>query len=81
MGSLKENSTIEIHDTHKGTRVAQLSGHRDMIDSMLRVELTNDKIKLVNPYINWFVSAGRDRQIILWKLYDGKPLKTVKGVS
>lgn len=55
-----------------------MSGHRDMVDSMLKVNFPPEKLKIGNPYINYFVSAGRDRQILLWKLYDGKAMYRVK---
>ena len=46
-----------------------------MIDSMLKLEFRPEKTKTTNPYIIWFLSASRDRQIVLWKLIDGKVMK------
>lgn len=46
-----------------------------MIDSMLKLEFSCDKTKSNNPYINWLISASRDRTIVLWKLFEGKPMK------
>jgi len=78
VGILKEPSRIEIFDTHKGARSDNLAGHRDMVDSMMKIQFTPSKVKLGNLYINYFISAGRDRQILLWKLYDGKAMHRVK---
>jgi hypothetical protein len=74
-GSLKESSHIEIHDVNKGKVVSVLKKHADMIDSLLKIEFSAEKIKSGNPYIQWMLSASRDRQIILWKLIDGRPMK------
>jgi len=46
-----------------------------MIDSLLKVTFSSEKMKTQNPYIQWLLSAGRDRQLILWKLLDGKVLR------
>jgi WD40 repeat protein len=72
---LKEASSIEIHDINKNKIVSQLKLHTDMIDSLLKLELPEDKTKISNPYIKWLLSASRDRTIILWKLIDGKIMK------
>ena len=49
--------------------------HTDMIDSLLRLDFSCSKTKTINPYINWLISASRDRTIVLWKLFEGKPMK------
>ena len=46
-----------------------------MIDSLMKLELPAEKIKTNNKYITWLLSASRDRNIILWKLMDGKIMK------
>ncbi len=74
-GSLKEASHIEIHDVNKGKLISVLKKHADMIDSLLKIDFSPEKIKTSNPYIQWMLSASRDRQIILWKLVDGRPMK------
>lgn len=62
VGSLKEDSHIEIHDVTTERIVSCLKAHKDMIDSMYKlVDLPADKMKSANPYIQWFVSASRDR--------------------
>lgn len=72
VGSLKEDSYIEVHDMNKPTILSRLKTHKDMIDSMLKLEFLPEKIKTANPYIVWFLSASRDRNIIMWKVIDGK---------
>jgi len=86
VGSLKEDSSIEIHDVNKGKLVSSLAGHHDMIDSLLKLNFPQPSPKLSKqpphlasiPYISWLLSAGRDRQIILWKLFDGKNMRRKK---
>lgn len=60
-GSLKEASHIEIHDVNKGKVISVLKKHADMIDSLLKIDFTHEKIKTSNPYIQWMLSASRDR--------------------
>jgi len=74
VGSLKENSNIEIHDIVSGKCVSTLKHHSDMIDSLLKLDLSSKAYKVKNPYVQWVLSASRDRRIVLWKLLDGKPL-------
>lgn len=31
-------------------------------------------MKLLNPYVRWLISISRDNKIVLWKLFDGKPM-------
>lgn len=81
MGSLREPAAIEIHDMHSGTIVCTLkNGHTDMIDSMLKInlapEITQVRTKKI-AQVQWLVSAGRDRKLILWKLLDGQNLRRV----
>lgn len=78
VGSLKEPSDVEIYDVNKDKVVSRLQLHSDMIDSLLKIELPSSKTKFSNPYITWLLSASRDRQIILWKLIDGKIMKRNK---
>ena len=75
VGSLKEPSHVEIHDLQANKLVSTLKKHSDMIDSLLKLEFPCDKSKTINPYINWLLSASRDRTIVLWKLFEGKPMK------
>jgi len=60
---------------NKGKIVSSLRKHKDMIDSMLKVQIPQDLHKEPNPYVTWFVSAGRDHKIVLWKLIDGKAMR------
>ena len=56
-----------------------------MIDSLLKVNMTGKSLvgprspKLVaeyhSPYVQWLISASRDRHLVLWKLYDGQPMR------
>ena len=47
-----------------------------MIDSIAKVDLPAKDTKCrQSNYVQWMVSAGRDRNIVLWKLFDGKPIK------
>ncbi len=46
-----------------------------MIDSLLKLEFRTSKTKSSNQYITWFLSASRDREIVLWKLIDGKIMR------
>eukprot|EP00347_Sterkiella_histriomuscorum_P021612 403333373 len=75
VGQLKESSTIEIHDVNKNKMTCQLRFHKDMIDSMLKLEFPSEKLKSKNQYVTWFLSASRDRQIVLWKIIDGKVMR------
>ena len=77
VGSLKENSNIEIHDMNKIKIVSHLRQHTDMIDSLMKLELPPEKTRIKNPYITWLLSASRDRSILLWKLIDGRIMKRV----
>jgi len=45
----------------KSKLTANLKVHKDMIDSMLKLEFRPEKTKTTNPYIIWFLSASRDR--------------------
>jgi len=49
--------------------------HKDMIDSMLKLEFLPEKVLTGNPYVQWFLTASRDRHIVLWKLIDGKVMR------
>ena len=63
-GSLKEPSQIEIHDVYRDENnqvLSLLKSHKDMIDSMLKITFPFEKLKSSNPYIQWLLSAGRDR--------------------
>ena len=52
-----------------------------MIDSMLKInlapEITQVRTKKI-PQVQWLISAGRDRKLILWKLLDGQNLRRVQ---
>jgi hypothetical protein len=58
--------------------MSRLKTHKDMIDSMLKLDFLPEKIRTSNPYIVWFLSAGRDRNIVLWKVVDGKVVRRSK---
>jgi hypothetical protein len=76
-GSLKEPAFIEIHPitkSIKGNKTTILKKHSDMIDSLLKLDFDPEKVKYNNLYVQWMLSASRDRQIVLWKLLDGKVL-------
>ena len=75
VGSLKEESNIEIHDIQTNVVTAVLKHHTDMIDSLLKYEFPIKIVKGRNAHIVWFLSASRDRHITLWKLIDGKVMK------
>jgi len=51
VGSLKEDSHIEVHDMNRNRVLSQLKMHKDMIDSMYKLEMPQDKIKSSNPYV------------------------------
>ena len=72
VGSLKEESHIEIHDIQTQVITAVLKHHTDMIDSLLRYDFPQKVTKTINNHITWLLSASRDRHIALWKLVDGK---------
>ena len=72
VGSLKEASSIEVHDIQTMVRTAVLKHHTDMIDSLLRYNFAKKVVKTKCPHVSWLLSAGRDRKIVLWKLIDGK---------
>ena len=65
--------------------VATLMHHTDMIDSLLKVNIKGKTLggvklpRLVeeyqSPYVQWLISASRDRRLVLWKLYDGQPMR------
>ncbi len=75
VGSLKENSHIEIHNLNTERIVSCLKGHKDMIDSMYKME---EMPEAKGKYTQWFVSASRDRQLIMWKLCDGRVMRRSK---
>lgn len=35
---------------------------------------------VINPYIRWLVTMGRDNKLITWKLFDGKVMYTDEGL-
>ena len=72
VGSLKEESHIEIHDIHTEVVTAVLKHHTDMIDALFKYEFPQKILKSKSPHITWLLSASRDRKITLWKLIDGK---------
>ena len=72
VGSLREQSYIEVHDFQTEVVTAVLKHHTDMIDSLLRYEFTTNIRKTNNSHITWLISASRDRRLTLWKLIDGK---------
>lgn len=72
VGSLKEASSIEIHDIQTHAVTAVLHHHTDMIDCLLKFEFPQKIVKTKCPHVTWLLSAGRDRKITLWKLIDGK---------
>ena len=74
VGQMRKESIIEIHDMNKGKIVSSLKRHKDMIDSMLKLQIPLTQPQ-GNPYVSWFVSAGRDQMLVLWKLIDGKPMR------
>jgi hypothetical protein len=37
---------------------------------------TAPRIPIINPFISWLVSISRDNTMIVWKLFDGKPMYT-----
>jgi len=60
-----------------------MKGHDDMIDSMRLIHVENasatghgsaEAKKRRNPYIHYLLTMGRDNQLILWKLFDGRPM-------
>ena len=58
--------------------------HLDMIDSLLKIELTPEITQIQSKratQIQWLLSAGRDRKLILWKLLDGVPMRRVYEVQ
>lgn len=71
-GNLREKSLIEVHDINNNKVVSVLSQHTNMIDSLLKLEFSAKKIHCNGTYIQWILSASRDRTLILWKLIDGK---------
>lgn len=72
VGSLREKSHVEIHDINTASVTAVLRHHTDMIDSLLKFEFPHKVSRNKNEHVQWLVSAGRDRKVVLWKLIDGK---------
>lgn len=75
--------------TGKLQRGSPLKGHSDMIDSMKVVhagDITQgidkheesqtrvQKKKSRNPYISYLLTVSRDNKMILWKLFNGRPM-------
>ena len=86
VGSLKEESNIEVHDINTEVVTAVLKYHTDMIDSLLKYNFSQKITKARGPHITWLLSASRDRKITLWKLCDGKVMTktdypTVKAID
>lgn len=55
-----------------------LSHHTDMIDSLIKINFPRtieNQQHSPSSYVQWLVSASRDRKLTLWKLYDGLPMK------
>lgn len=79
---MKEPSSIEVHDIYKQKVVSVLNGHKDMIDSLLKLNFSAEKINSKCPYMIYLISASRDRSIMLWKLVDGRIMrKNIKPVQ
>ena len=75
VGSLKEESHIEIHDIQTEVVTAVLKHHTDMIDALFKYEFPPKVLKTKSAHVTWLLSASRDRRIALWKLIDGKIMK------
>ena len=71
VGSLSEQSNIEIHDISTSRVTEVLKGHTNMIDSMLKFNIGKKLQAKFAPWTQFLISCGRDGQIILWKLMDG----------
>lgn len=84
-GFLNEPSTLEVYNifTGKLQKGSPMKGHDDMIDSMRLIRVQSSDVprhgaaeakKKSNPYIHYLLTMGRDNQLILWKLFDGRPM-------
>jgi hypothetical protein len=75
VGNLREPPIIEVFNVTSGCKIEKLLHHSDMIDVMKVLPLKAVHKVKSNVYIQYLMSAGRDKRIVIWKLLDGKCLK------
>ena len=80
-------SVLEHHeDMIDSMRLVDLSRytHQAGRDSSLRNTAAKERTgsekqghhQMVNPYVRWILSMGRDNKLVLWKLFDGRIMHT-----